>query len=201
MKRYFPFSPGFVLVGSLLFFARAMQVTLMDWGNAFIRSKQRSGDVITGLDIDLHLEGDFKKTSKKVHWLAESSSAPLVPVVLLDYDYLIMKKKIEEEDNWEDFINPTTEFRQDALADANVAGLKRGEIIQFERKGYYVVDKAWGEESVLDDKVRERLELISIPDGRVASVSLKATPPPSVTAAEKAKKKTPATDANGKVAS
>jgi glutamyl-tRNA synthetase len=149
----------------------------MDWGNAYIRNKHISGDAVTGLEIELHLEGDFKKTSKKVHWLAESASAPLVPAVLLDYDYLITKKKIEEEDDWEDFINKTTEYRQDAVADANVKDLKRGDIVQLERKGYYIVDKAWGEPSDLADGVAERVELVSIPDGRVASVSLKAAPP------------------------
>lgn len=146
----------------------------MDWGNAIIRKKEvDSHGHITSIQADLHLEGDFKKTSKKVHWLASSSSAPLIPCTLIDYDYLITKKKIEEEDNWEDFINPKTEYRTDVVADNNVAQLKKGEIIQFERKGYYIVDRAYGEGG------QESLDCIFIPDGKASSVVLKAPPPPA----------------------
>ncbi len=112
----------------------------MDWGNAFVRSKSKnSAGVIDSIDIELHLEGDFKKTSKKIHWLsAPTSSHPLVPVVLIDYDYLITKKKIEAEDDFTACLNTKTEFRVNALADKNVEGLKQWDIIQFERKGFYI---------------------------------------------------------------
>lgn len=91
------------------------------------------------LKLELHLQGDFKKTKKKVTWLAPSDKAPLQPVVLLDYDYLITKKKIEEGDNVDDFITPVSEFQEAGVADANVELLKKGDIIQFERKGFYIV--------------------------------------------------------------
>ena len=91
------------------------------------------------MTITLHLEGDFKKTSKKVTWLsAPTDSHPLVPVVLIEYDYLITKKKLEEEDALTDVLNPKTEYRVNALASPEVAGLKEWDIIQFERKGYYI---------------------------------------------------------------
>jgi glutamyl-tRNA synthetase len=47
------------------------QVTLMDWGNAIVRtvSRDASGRV-TALAGELHLEGDFKKTKKKLTWLS-----------------------------------------------------------------------------------------------------------------------------------
>lgn len=141
----------------------------MDWGNAIVRSKTTapSGEV-TAILMDLHLEGDFKKTKKKITWLAVSTSDhPLVPVTLLDYDYLITKKKLEEEDSLSDFTTPVTEYRQFAVADANVRDLKRGEFIQFERKGYYIFDGVSGD---------GRHEFISIPDGRAANLASKATP-------------------------
>ena len=143
----------------------------MDWGNVFVRSKKTSSTgAVESIEVELHLDGDFKKTSKKVHWLAVSPSAPLVPVNLLDYDYLITKKKIEEDDNWEDFINPKTEFVQQALADANVAELKKGDIIQLERRGYYILDREVG----VDGK--EGADFIFVPDGKATSVALKAEP-------------------------
>lgn len=116
------------------------EVTFMDWGNAFAAEKKTNaaGDV-EALTVKLHLEGDFKKTSKKVTWLAAPTKEnPLVPVALIEYDYLITKKKLEEDDNLDDVVNPKTEYRVNALASAEVANLKKWDIIQFERKGFYI---------------------------------------------------------------
>lgn len=54
------------------------------------------------------------------------SHAPQLKVVLMDYDYLITKKKLEEEDTFESFLNEKTEFRADALADRHLAVIKKG---------------------------------------------------------------------------
>jgi glutamyl-tRNA synthetase len=56
--------------------------------------------------------------------------------MLIDYDYFITKKKLDENDNLKDFATSVTEFCEAAFADANVRELKRGDIIQFERRGY-----------------------------------------------------------------
>lgn len=38
------------------------EVTLMDWGNAFMRTIHRdAAGNVTSIDAELHLEGDFKK--------------------------------------------------------------------------------------------------------------------------------------------
>lgn len=137
----------------------------MDWGNAFVRSISTSAEGITELSMELNLDGDFKKTKKKVTWLSSSSpSTPLTPVTLLDYDYLITKKKLEEDDDVKNFLTPQTEFRVEAVADLNVANLKKGDIIQFERKGYYIVDRAF------DAASSTAAELILIPDGKASSI-------------------------------
>ncbi|KAF9520611.1 hypothetical protein BS47DRAFT_1481361 [Hydnum rufescens UP504] len=136
------------------------EITLMDWGNVILRKKTlgTNGEV-AALEGDLFLEGDFKKT-KKVTWLAEpSSSYPLPSVTLLDYDYLITKKKLDEEDNVTDFVTPTTEFRVEAYADVNIFGLARGDIIQFERKGFYILDKITG-----TGGTDRHFDFVSIPD-------------------------------------
>lgn len=43
--------------------------------------------------------GSVKSTKWKLTWLPESDE--LVPLRLMDFDYLITKKKIEEEDDFE----------------------------------------------------------------------------------------------------
>ncbi|KAG2146845.1 tRNA synthetases class I, catalytic domain-containing protein [Suillus bovinus] len=149
------------------------EITLMDWGNAIVRSKTTgpSGD-ITSLTMDLHLEGDFRKTKKKITWLAQpTNDYPLVNITLLDYDYLITKKKLEETDDIKDFVTPVSEFREEAFADANVSTLTKGDIIQFERKGYFIFD------GTAEDG---KLEFIRIPDGRAANLASKAGKPVAV---------------------
>ena len=89
-----------------------VQITLMDWGNAIVRKISRAGadgGPVESLEMELHLAGDFKKTKKKVTWIAAPSE--VTPVTLLDYDYLITKKKLEEDDKVEELLNPKTEFR------------------------------------------------------------------------------------------
>lgn len=81
---------------------------------------------IQSVEMKLHLEGDFKKTKKKITWLASTETRPLVDATLVDYDYLITKKKLEEDDDVKDFVTPKTEFKTNVLADANVAELCKG---------------------------------------------------------------------------
>lgn len=110
------------------------EVTLMDWGNAIITKKNEDGSLVA----KLHLEGDFKKTKFKLTWLADTDDK--VEADLVDFDHLISKDKLEEGDNFEDFLTPKTEFHTKAIADLNVKDMKVGDVIQFERKGYYRLD-------------------------------------------------------------
>lgn len=119
------------------------EITLMNWGNAIVRNVSHSmlglSKTVSGVELELHLQGDVKKTKKKITWL--SVDQELVPVELVDFDYLITKDKLEEGDQVEDFMNPNTEFREEAFADCNVAGLMENDVMQFDRKGYYRVDR------------------------------------------------------------
>ncbi|KAK2743636.1 hypothetical protein FQN57_004745 [Myotisia sp. PD_48] len=122
-------------------FAANEEITLMNWGNAFVRKIEvdQGTGLVTGLELELHLEGDVKKTDKKVTWLSKDQD--LVAVKLYEFDYLITKDKLEKEDSIEEFLNPNTESHSDAVGDCNVAELAVGDIIQFERNGYYRLDK------------------------------------------------------------
>jgi len=81
------------------------EVTLMAWGNVIIDRVHRevAGGPVTGVDAHLHLEGDFRKTKLKLTWLADSTELPLLELNHLGY--LITKRKLEEEDKFEDYVN------------------------------------------------------------------------------------------------
>lgn len=145
-------------------FKEGEEITLMAWGNAFVRNIAE-GDPITSLTCELNVaKGDVKTTEKKVTWLA--SSQTLVPAELWDFDYLITKDTLQEEDNMEDFLNPTTSTMEEAFCDEATAQLKRNDIIQLERRGYYRVDKGLDDWKEGEEK---RLVLFNIPTGKTGS--------------------------------
>ncbi|KAJ2434954.1 glutamate--tRNA ligase, partial [Coemansia sp. RSA 2424] len=145
------------------------ELTLMDWGNAIVERIERAtgADIVTALHLRLHLEGDVKATKKKITWLGQHPDVHPVEALLLDYDYLITKKKIEGEEDLTDFLTPVTEFVEAAIVDANVGELSVGAIIQLERRGYFIVDKVAGMSEV------GAVNLIRIPDGKAASLASK----------------------------
>lgn len=123
-------------------FKQDEEITLMNWGNAIVRKITTGADgAVTGLELELHLAGDVKKTEKKVTWLSIEGQS-LVPVELVDFDHLLNKDTLDEDDVLEEVLNFNTEFRVAAMADQNVADYKAGDIIQFDRKGFYRVDQA-----------------------------------------------------------
>ncbi|GES57092.1 glutamyl-tRNA synthetase [Aspergillus terreus] len=136
------------------------EITLMNWGNAIVKkiSSSPSG-IVSEMEIDLHLEGDFKKTEKKLTWLTKEAFN-MIPVELVDFDYLITKEKLDKEDDLFSFVTPKSEFRAEAWADCNVTSLARDDIIQFDRIGFFRVDQAYEE--------GKPVVLFSIPTGKAA---------------------------------
>jgi glutamyl-tRNA synthetase len=142
------------------------EVTLMGWGNCFVDelSTDSSGDV-TALTGRLNPGGDFKKTKVKLTWLADIPDN--VNMQLIYYDHLITKKKLEEGDNVEDLVNPNSMKEVPVIGDANCRNLQKSEIIQIERKGYFIVDQPYINE-------KNPMVLNHIPDGKQAREDLAA---------------------------
>ncbi|XP_058076275.1 glutamate--tRNA ligase, cytoplasmic [Magnolia sinica] len=134
------------------------EITLMDWGNAKIKEIEKDAEGnITSLRGVLHLEGSVKTTKLKLTWLADTDE--LVNLSLVEFDYLITKKKLEEGEDFIDVLNPCTRRETSAFGDSNMRNLKRGEILQLERRGYFRCDVPFVRPS-------KPIVLIAIPDGR-----------------------------------
>jgi glutamyl-tRNA synthetase len=82
------------------------EITLMKWGNIILQSKETEGDKITSFTAQVNVAGDFKKTKKKITWVAQTEDT--IPVVLVEFDFLITKPKIEEDEDFMKFINPSS---------------------------------------------------------------------------------------------
>jgi len=115
------------------------EITLMSWGNTIVRAVQKdaSGKVV-GLEADLFLEGDIKKTKKKITWLADTPD--LVDIELVDLDFLLSKDKIEEDDDLLAIFTEKSILPYTALGEAALRTVRKGETIQVERRGFYVCD-------------------------------------------------------------
>ncbi|ONI04098.1 hypothetical protein PRUPE_6G302600 [Prunus persica] len=133
------------------------EVTLMDWGNAIVKGIEKDQDGNLKLTGVLNLEGSVKTTKLKLTWLPQTDE--LVKLCLMEFDYLITKKKVEEGEDFLDVLNPCTEKETAALGDSNMRNLKRGDILQLERKGYYRCDVPYIRSS-------KPIVLFLIPDGR-----------------------------------
>lgn len=157
----------------------------------------------------LHLEGNVKTTKWKLTWLPQQQEE-LVDLLLVDFDHLLTKRKLEEDDSFEDFVNnnsvrawvcvcamqrtrsaawalfcvciPTmyTHKRKQMLTflsaqpqrheatawgDPNMRGLQKGDVIQLERRGYFIVDVP------LVKPGKQPMVLFEVPDGRATKVS------------------------------
>jgi glutamyl-tRNA synthetase len=150
--------------------AEGEEATLMGWGNAIFTKKtvapagDGGNDIVTAMEGKLHLEGDFKKTRLKITWLAETDL--LIPLELHYFGYLINKRKIEEDDNFEDHVNRDSRKVVKAVGDANMKELKKGDVIQLERKGYFIVDVPLGSGTDGNGSII----LFNIPDGKAKNM-------------------------------
>lgn len=121
-------------------------VTLMNWGNAIVSkipADPQTGKVTT-LQLKLDLQSDPKKTGKKVTWLAKDP-ANMISVDLYSFEHLVTKDKIEKDDDISQYLTKPSESRTEVWADCNVSKLSTDDIIQFDRTGYFRVDKAYSE--------------------------------------------------------
>lgn len=86
-----------------------------------------------------------------------------MPSTLVEFDYLITKKNLDPNDNFEDFVNPHSRAESAAIGDAGLRVLRVGDVIQLERRGFFRVDKAYAP--------GQPLVLFMIPDGKTKPMS------------------------------
>jgi len=138
--------------------ATGEEVTLMGWGNALLQAVHKDDQGrVASLDGALHLQGDVKAKTRKLTWLADSPD--LVACTLVELDYLLNKDKVEEDDDVELLLTPTTRYEYAARGEAALRLLQRGQIVQLERRGYYICNWPYLRAS-------EPIELIFVPDGK-----------------------------------
>ena len=141
--------------------------TFTNWGNMIIDKVTKANGKVTRVEATPNLSNmDFKKTLK-VTWLAHVDNEPKaewVPAVCIHYDHIISKPVLDKNDEFKNFVNMSTETRIEMIGDPELKNLKKGDIIQIQRRGFFIVDRPYGGVSPNTCKVNP-ICLIAIPDG------------------------------------
>ncbi|XP_034427470.1 bifunctional glutamate/proline--tRNA ligase isoform X2 [Hippoglossus hippoglossus] len=146
-------------------FSEGEMVTFINWGNLIITKINKAADgKVVSMEARLNLDNkDYKKTTK-ITWLAETSSAPLLPTICINYLPLITKAVITKEDDFKEYINKNSKLEEKMLGDPCLKNLKKGDIIQLQRRGFYICDQPY--EPVSPNSCKESpCVLLYIPDG------------------------------------
>ncbi|XP_078413219.1 bifunctional glutamate/proline--tRNA ligase isoform X2 [Cetorhinus maximus] len=146
-------------------FTEGEMVTFINWGNINITKINRnSRGKITSLEAKLNLDNkDYKKTTK-ITWLTENLQAPLVPTVCVYYEHLISKPVIGKDEDFKEHVNRNSKQEELMLGDPCLKDLKKGDIIQLQRRGFFNCDQPY--EPVSPHSCKESpCVLIYIPDG------------------------------------
>uniref|UniRef100_A0A670I0J8 Bifunctional glutamate/proline--tRNA ligase n=1 Tax=Podarcis muralis TaxID=64176 RepID=A0A670I0J8_PODMU len=140
-------------------------VTFINWGNITItKIHKNSAGKITSIDAKLNLENkDYKKTAK-ITWLAETPRAPPIPTVCVNYEHLITKPVLGKEEDFKQYVNRNSKQEELMLGDPCLKDLKKGDIIQIQRRGFYICDQPYEPISPYSCKEAPCI-LIYIPDG------------------------------------
>jgi hypothetical protein len=87
-----------------------------------------------------------------------------VEITLTEFDHLISKKKVEENDDVKQLVNHNSKIEYTAIAEGAIRTIQRGVSLQLERRGYFFVDQA---ASLADRSIK----LNFIPDGKSKNMS------------------------------
>lgn len=154
------------------------QVTLLHWGNAYVDkvTRDKSGKV-TELVGRLNLEGNVKDTKKKIHWVPKLEEQ-VTHLILREFDHLVTKPKMEDDDDLNVIINPQSVVDTKAIGDPLVKGLPKGTMMQLERRGYFIVDRPAFQPGQ-GVSPSEPMVLVKIPDGKSKDMGMKSKVDPS----------------------
>lgn len=90
---------------------------------------------------------DFKSTVK-VTWLPNINSSDdtipiLVPVLCVYFDHLISKPVLAKDDDFKNYLTEKSRWELQMIGDSELKDLKKGEVIQLQRRGYFICDSPY----------------------------------------------------------
>lgn len=105
----------------------------MKWGNALVKQ------LTPHVELELILSDKDFKSTKKINWISTVDS--LVHAEIIEYDHILTKADaVDFAGEFMDIVNNNSKFTSIALIEPAIRHCKKGDIIQIERRGFYIVD-------------------------------------------------------------
>ncbi|KAB0799789.1 hypothetical protein PPYR_07669 [Photinus pyralis] len=138
--------------------------TFINWGNLLIKKINRENNKIVSIEAEPNLSNkDYKKTLK-ITWLADNEKATFTPTFCIYFDHIISKSLLGKDEDFKQYIGHETKKSVRMLGDPELKKLKKGDIIQLQRRGFFKVETAYAPLSLNTCKERSVI-LFAIPDG------------------------------------
>lgn len=155
----------------------SQNTTFINWGNVLINKIQKENGVVKKVFAELNLENKDYKNTLKITWLAipsdeindDISKVNLVPCYAVYFNHIINKSVLEKDDDYKDFVAKDTRMEIKMLGEMELKRVKKGEIIQLQRKGFFRCDVPYAPASPFSSR-EQSLILFHIPDGHNVNV-------------------------------
>ncbi|XP_060881992.1 bifunctional glutamate/proline--tRNA ligase-like isoform X2 [Metopolophium dirhodum] len=166
------------------------RATFINWGNLLINRIERNqnNNKIERIHAVSDLENTDFKSTVKVTWLPKTDYSEseevlpiLVPVVCVYFDHLISKAVLAKDDDFKQYLNTeNSRWELQMIGDSELKDLKKGDVIQLQRRGYFICDSTYQPYSIHTGK-ETPLVLFNIPDGHTKSATPITTVPLPIT--------------------
>lgn len=169
--------------------------TFINWGNIRIKKIISEGDIVKSIEAEPNLKDkDFKKTTK-LTWLAETDKAGFVPCICVYFDHIISKPVLNKDEDFKSYIGQNTKTEVLMIGDPELKNVKKSDIIQLQRKGFFICDSPYEPPSIHSGR-ESPIILFSVPDGHTKEMPTAGGPKKAGDISVKEK----ATSAKGKAA-
>nr|XP_054758957.1 bifunctional glutamate/proline--tRNA ligase-like isoform X2 [Lytechinus pictus] len=156
-------------------FSEGQTVTFINWGNLNIKKIVKASDgKVQSVEAEFDADNKNFKNTIKVTWLGETEKAPFIEAVMIHYDYIITKGILGKDEDFKDYVNKKSREDTSILGDPELTSVKKGDIIQIQRKGFFICDQAY--EPTRHTSRATPCILINIPDGHTKNQPASATP-------------------------
>ncbi|KAG5332324.1 SYEP ligase, partial [Acromyrmex heyeri] len=149
--------------------------TFINWGNIMIQKINKCDGNIVDVEARLNLEDKNYKNTLKLTWLAESlptsdsnaeKSNP-IKCYAVYFDHIMSVPVLGKDDDFKNFVAKNTRKEIRILGEVELKRVKKGEIIQLQRKGFFICDIPYASSSY---STREPpIVLFHIPDGHTTT--------------------------------
>ncbi|KAG5307821.1 SYEP ligase, partial [Pseudoatta argentina] len=154
---------------------KGQNATFINWGNIMIQKINKCDGNIVDVEARLNLEDKNYKNTLKLTWLAESlptsdsnaeKSNP-IKCYAVYFDHIMSVPVLGKDDDFKNFVAKNTRKEIRILGEVELKRVKKGEIIQLQRKGFFICDIPYASSSY---STREPpIVLFHIPDGHTTT--------------------------------